>query len=83
MVLEELDHAKERCAKIYAELIDYKINSDAYNIVQINPNGEKITELLDSLQRDRRIDYLNAHGTGTELNDQIEKECFWGCRLLP
>ncbi|MDD3626756.1 MAG: beta-ketoacyl-[acyl-carrier-protein] synthase family protein [bacterium] len=75
LVLESEEHAVKRGAEIYAEIIDYKCNSDAYNIVQLNPDGKKIRELLEKLKSDRKIDYLNAHGTGTEKNDVIEAEC--------
>ncbi|HDS09107.1 MAG TPA: beta-ketoacyl-[acyl-carrier-protein] synthase family protein, partial [Firmicutes bacterium] len=75
LVLESEEHALKRGAEIYAEIVDYKCNSDAYNIVQLNPDGKKITELLEKLKSNRKIDYLNAHGTGTEKNDVIEAEC--------
>jgi 3-oxoacyl-[acyl-carrier-protein] synthase II len=72
LVMEEYRHALERGADIYAEVVDYKANSDAFNIVQMKPSGEKIAELLGGLKGDNQIDYLNTHGTGTGPNDEIE-----------
>jgi 3-oxoacyl-[acyl-carrier-protein] synthase II len=74
LVLEEYQHARERGANIYAEIADFQSNSDAYNIVQIDPSGVQIKQLLRSLKGDHTIDYLNAHGSGTPLNDSIEAE---------
>jgi 3-oxoacyl-[acyl-carrier-protein] synthase II len=72
LVLEELEQARRRQAKIYAEILDYRANSDAYNIVQIDPEGKQIVRLLRQLSAGRKIDYLNAHGTGTVPNDTVE-----------
>jgi 3-oxoacyl-[acyl-carrier-protein] synthase II len=72
LVLEDLEHARQRGAAIYAELADYRANSDASNIVQIDPSGQQIRRLLGELSAGRKIDYLNAHGTGTVVNDEIE-----------
>ena len=72
LILEEYEHVKARGGKIYAEIIDYKTNSDAYNIVQINENGEQIKKLLSELISDKKIDYINTHGTGTTMNDKVE-----------
>lgn len=72
LVLEELEHAKKRNAKIYAEILDYNSNSDAHNIVQIEPEGKQILDLFEGLIKKNKIDYLNAHGTGTVPNDEIE-----------
>lgn len=74
VVLEELNHALERKAQIYGEITNYVNNSDAYNIVQINESGEKIEELVKKLIGKEKIDYINSHGTGTELNDRIEAQ---------
>lgn len=74
VVLEELNHALERKAHIYGEITNYVNNSDAYNIVQINESGEKIEELVKKLIGKEKIDYINSHGTGTELNDRIEAQ---------
>jgi len=87
LVLEEFDCAMERGAHIYAEICDYKCNSDAHNIVQIDDSGERIAELLNNIIRGRNIDYFNAHGTGTLQNDSIEakvlKEVFGDKKKQP
>jgi len=72
LVLEELSHAKKRKANIYAEILNYYSNSDAFNIVHIEPNGEQILNLLNNLIGNEKIDYLNTHGTATITNDEIE-----------
>lgn len=72
LILEELEHAKKRDAKIYAEILDYQSNSDAHNIVQIDPSGKSIIKLFQKLVGEKKIDYLNAHGTATITNDEIE-----------
>lgn len=72
LVLEELERARNRGADIYAEIVDYEACSDAYSIVQIEPSGDSITGLFQKLTQGIKIDYLNAHGTGTLANDCIE-----------
>jgi len=72
LILEELAHAKKHGANIYAEILDYKSNSDAHNIVQIEPSGGQILSLLKNLIGKEKIDYLNSHGTATTTNDEIE-----------
>ncbi|MBU8892544.1 MAG: beta-ketoacyl-[acyl-carrier-protein] synthase family protein [Bacteroidales bacterium] len=74
LILEELEMAKSRGAKIYAEIVDYQSNSDAHNIVQVQESGEQIAKLLKSVIGSHKIDYLNTHGTGTELNDKVEQK---------
>lgn len=74
LVLEEYQHAIKRGVPIYAEIIDFQSNSDAYNIVQMDPSGIQIKQLIHNLKQDHRIDYINAHGSGTLLNDGIEAE---------
>lgn len=74
LILEELEKAKNRGAKIYAEIEDYQANSDAYNIVQVQESGEQIAKLLKNIIGNLKIDYLNAHGTATELNDKVEQK---------
>lgn len=74
LVLEELSHAQKRDAEIYAELLDYHANSDAHSILFIEPSGERILDLFSHLAGNQSIDYLNAHGTATPINDQIEAE---------
>ncbi len=72
LLLEALDHAIARGARVYAEITDYRANSDACNIMQMDPAGTQITRLLQELAAGNKIDYLNAHGTGTAANDLIE-----------
>ncbi|MBN1577788.1 MAG: beta-ketoacyl-[acyl-carrier-protein] synthase family protein [Chitinispirillaceae bacterium] len=74
LILEELTHALRRNARIYAEIIDYADTSDAFNIVRCDPRGNGIVRLLQRLSAGRTIDYLNTHGTGTELNDATERD---------
>ncbi|MGA1870223.1 MAG: beta-ketoacyl-[acyl-carrier-protein] synthase family protein [bacterium] len=72
LVLEELEHAQIRKAQIYAEIIDYKANSDASHIVHMDRTGKSLKKLLRSIVKDYTIDYVNTHGTGTILNDDVE-----------
>ena len=72
VVLEELEHAKSRGAKIYAELIGYGATSDGYDMVQ--PSGEGAQRCMEMALKttDRKIDYINAHGTSTPIGDNAE-----------
>lgn len=72
MVLESLDHALKRGIRPYAAIMDYACNSDAYNIVQMEPGGRMALGLVKKLVNGRKIDYINTHGTGTHLNDETE-----------
>jgi 3-oxoacyl-[acyl-carrier-protein] synthase II len=72
LILEELNRARQRGAKIYAEICDYQANNDAANIVQMEESGRAITAILSKIAGDKKIDYLNTHGTATLANDQIE-----------
>lgn len=77
IVLEELEHAKKRGAKIYAELIGYGATSDAYHITSPSPDGEGAARAMtraieDANIKPEEIDYINAHGTATHLNDMYE-----------
>ncbi|WP_114966277.1 beta-ketoacyl-ACP synthase I [Alkalilacustris brevis] len=76
LVLEELEHAKARGAKIYAELTGYGATSDGYDMVAPSgEGGERSMRLaLDTLPAGRRIDYINAHGTSTPAGDVTEVE---------
>ena len=77
LVLEELEHAKKRGAKIYAEVVGYGATSDAYHITSPEPNGNggakaMVRAIKDAKIEPEDIDYINAHGTSTHLNDSIE-----------
>ena len=77
IILEELEHAKARGAKIYAELIGYGSTTDAYHITSPSPDGEGGANAMKRALRNANIkpeevDYINAHGTSTHLNDAIE-----------
>jgi 3-oxoacyl-[acyl-carrier-protein] synthase II len=77
LVLEEFEHAKERGAKIYGELIGFGSTTDAYHITSPCPDGEGGTKAMlraieDSKIKPEDIDYINAHGTSTHLNDLTE-----------
>lgn len=77
LVIEELEHAKKRNAKIYAEIIGYGANCDAYHITAPSPNGEGGAECMSLSLKDAEInpedvDYINAHGTSTPMNDAGE-----------
>ena len=77
LVLEELEHAKKRKATIYAEIVGYGATSDAYHITSPSPNGEGGTKAMKKAIEEAKItpeqlDYINAHGTSTCLNDSCE-----------
>ena len=75
LVIEELEHAKARGAKIYAELVGYGATSDGYDMVQ--PSGEGAVRCMQQAMatiNDNKIDYINAHGTSTPVGDTKELE---------
>jgi 3-oxoacyl-[acyl-carrier-protein] synthase II len=77
LVLEELEHARARGAKIYAEMIGYGMSSDAFHITQPSEDGDGAVRVMTNAIKDAEIqphevDYINAHGTSTYYNDKLE-----------
>ena len=77
IILEELEHAKARGAKIYAEIVGYGATSDAYHITSPAPGGEGGARAMkiameEANVKPEEITYINAHGTSTHLNDSCE-----------
>jgi len=77
LILEDLDHAKRRGARIYGELKGYGSTADAYRITDIHPEGRGAVACIKMALRDAGmntddIGYINAHGTSTEVNDKVE-----------
>lgn len=77
LILEELDHALARGAKIYAEVVGYGANCDAYHITAPSEDGSGAAGCMTQALKDagiepKDIDYINAHGTSTPMNDKCE-----------
>lgn len=77
LILEDYDHAIARGAKIYAELVGYGSTSDAFHVTAPDETAEGISKCMELALKDagippQAIDYINAHGTSTPLNDRIE-----------
>jgi 3-oxoacyl-[acyl-carrier-protein] synthase II len=77
LVLEEMEHARKRGAKILAEMVGYGATADAYHMTAPDPEGAGAAKamefaLAEAKLRPEQVTYINAHGTSTELNDKIE-----------
>jgi 3-oxoacyl-[acyl-carrier-protein] synthase II len=77
LVIESLEHAQKRGARIFGEIIGYSETCDGFNIMMMEGSGTQITRMLQLAFADAgisagEIDYINAHGTGTRLNDETE-----------
>ena len=77
VVLERLEHALNRNAQIYAEMVGYGNTADAFHLTAPEPEGDGMVRVMEAALRDANIDpqevgYINAHGTSTVLNDKIE-----------
>ena len=79
IILETLEHAESRGAHIYCELVGYGMTSDAYHMTQPVPGGEGVARAMHLALEDanvvpEQVDYINAHGTSTPLNDAAETQ---------
>ncbi|GAA4827538.1 beta-ketoacyl-[acyl-carrier-protein] synthase family protein [Saccharopolyspora rosea] len=80
-VLEELDHARRRGARVYAEITGYATRLNAYHMTGLKPDGREMAEAIRAAIGQSRIDpadvdYVNAHGSGTKQNDRHETAAF-------
>jgi 3-oxoacyl-[acyl-carrier-protein] synthase II len=80
LIVEEYEHAKARGALIYAEILGFSHNNDAYHMTSPHPNGEPTIRaikdaLADAATNPDEIEYINAHGSSTQVNDSNEARC--------
>jgi len=80
LVVEEYEHALGRGAAIYAEVLGYSLNNEAYHMTSPHPGGETVVRAMRDALSDAglspgKIDYINAHGSSTQLNDSNETAC--------
>lgn len=85
LILEELNHAVKRGADIYAEIIGYGLSGEAFHITALEESGVNVVRCMENCLSEaevekEEVDYINAHGTSTPLNDLVEtnaiKKCF-------
>lgn len=79
LLIESLEHARARNARIYCELVGYAATSDAFHITMPDPDGKGLAQALEKALRDAGVDktdvdYINAHGTSTPYNDKFETQ---------
>jgi 3-oxoacyl-[acyl-carrier-protein] synthase II len=77
LIVEELEHAKRRGAKIYGEIVGYGSTADAYRVTDSHPEGRGAAACMRLALQDAEINpeqvgYINAHGTSTDVNDRVE-----------
>lgn len=80
LVIEEYEHARERGARIYAEVLGYSLNNEAYHMTTPIPSGEPVIACMRETLADagivpEQIDYINAHASSTQMNDSNETAC--------
>lgn len=80
LVVEELNHARARGARIYAEVLGYSLNNEAYHMTTPLPGGDTVVRCMREALRDARVEphqiaYVNAHASSTQLNDANESSC--------
>ena len=74
LILEEYESAVTRGAKIYAEITNYSASSDAFHIVKMPDYPEQVIRMLKNMSEGKQVDYYNAHGTATAVNDKMEAD---------
>jgi 3-oxoacyl-[acyl-carrier-protein] synthase II len=84
LILEELDHALSRGAKIYAEMFGYGMSGEAFHMTALEETGINVIRCIKSCLDEggvklNEVDYLNAHGTSTQLNDIVESAAIITC----
>ena len=77
VIVEELGHALKRRAKIYGEIVGYGATADAYRLTNMDPSGQGASRAMEIAMdkgglKPEQIDYINAHGTATTVNDVVE-----------
>jgi 3-oxoacyl-[acyl-carrier-protein] synthase II len=77
LVLEDYNHARKRGANIWAEVLGYAINSDAFHLTSPDPSAKGVSRVMATALKNSgiepiQVDYINAHGTATKINDKME-----------